>query len=203
MLKEKPEAVSGIARAVDIAMISCSFVIAAVVCHGATHIEPLGWLRGTFPVGEEVTHQYGLLMLLSVIDWIAVTQWRGSYLSHRSKHAWALISGHFTTQSIWIMSVGFLAFILKLAFVSREFLLTFLLLGMVTLNLRQLCTRAFLQRVRAKGHNIRRVIVLGSFRHVARIFAVYREARGTGISDCRGARRLGPRVEWKPEYQLR
>jgi exopolysaccharide production protein ExoY len=161
MLKEKPGTISGIARVVDLGTIASSFVFAGFLRKGATHIEPLGWLRGTFPVAEEVIHQYAILMLLSVIAWIAVSQWRENYRSHRSEHIQRFLLGHFSTQFIWAMSVGFLAFLFKLGFVSREFLLTFLPFSMAMLTARQLGARASLQYVRAKGHNIRKVIVLG------------------------------------------
>jgi exopolysaccharide biosynthesis polyprenyl glycosylphosphotransferase len=161
MLKEKPGTVSGIARAVDLATIASSFAFAGFLCRGATHIEPIGWLRGTFPVAEEVIHQYAILMLTSVLAWIAVSQWRESYRSHRSEHLWPFLLGHFTTEFIWALSVGFLAFLFKLGFVSREFLLTFLPFSTAMLTARQLGARASLQYVRVKGHNIRKVIVLG------------------------------------------
>jgi hypothetical protein len=79
MLKERRGAVSGIARAIDLGTIISSFAFAGFLCKDATHIEPIGWLRGTFPVREEVIHQYVLLMMLSIIAWIAVAQWRESY----------------------------------------------------------------------------------------------------------------------------
>ena len=161
MLKEKPGTISGIARAVDLGTIAISFAFASFLCKHATHIEPLGWLRGTFPVAEEVIYQYAILMLLSVIAWTAVSQWRAIYRSHRSEHIWSFLFGHFTTQFIWAMSVGFLAFLFKLSFVSREFLLTFLPFSMAMLTARQLGARASLQYFRAKGHNVRKVIVLG------------------------------------------
>jgi exopolysaccharide production protein ExoY len=161
MLKEKPGTISGIARAVDLGTILSSFAFAGFLSKGATHIEPLGWLRGNFAVTEEIIHQYAILMLISVIAWVAVSQWRESYRSHRSEHIWPFLLGHFTTEFIWAMSVGFLAFLFKLGFVSREFLLTFLPFSTAMLTARQLGARASLQYVRGKGHNIRKVILLG------------------------------------------
>jgi len=161
MLKERARAVSGIARAVDLGIIAISFAIGAVVCQGATHIQLAAWLRGAYPVAEEVTHQYALLFLLGLISWVGVTQWQDSYRSHRAEHLFPLLAGQFTTQLLWAMVVGFLAFIFKLGFVSRTFLLTFLPLSMLILTTRQLVARAFLQYLRAKGHDLRRVIVLG------------------------------------------
>jgi exopolysaccharide biosynthesis polyprenyl glycosylphosphotransferase len=161
MLKERPGTVSGIARAVDLVQIVVSFAAAAVFCRRATHIEPLGWLRGTFPVADDVIHQYAILILLSLITWIAVAQWRGTYQSHRSEHIGVFLLGHFTTQFIWAMSLGFLAFLFRLVFVSREFLLTFLPLNIVLWTGGQLGARALLRHARRSGHNIRRVIVLG------------------------------------------
>lgn len=161
MLKEKPGTVSGIARTVDLATIVSSFAFAGFLCKGATHIEPIGWLRGTFPVAEEIIHQYAILMLTSVLAWIAVSQWRESYRSHRSEHLRPFLLGHLTTEFLWAMSVGFLAFLFKLGFVSREFLLTFLPFSTTMLTARQLGARASLRYVRTKGHNIRKAIVLG------------------------------------------
>jgi exopolysaccharide biosynthesis polyprenyl glycosylphosphotransferase len=100
-------------------------------------------------------------MLTSVLAWIAVSQWRESYRSHRSEHLWPFLLGHLTTEFFWAMSVGFLAFLFKLGFVSREFLLTFLPFSTTMLTARQLGARASLRYVRAKGHNIRKAIVLG------------------------------------------
>jgi exopolysaccharide production protein ExoY len=161
MLKERRGTVSGIARAVDLGTITSSFAVASLLCKDATHIEPIGWIRGTFPVVEEVTHQYALLLLLSVIAWVAVAQWRASYRSHRAEPFWPFLFGHFTSEFIWAMSVGFLAFLFKLSFVSREFLLTFLPLSTAMLTARQLAARVFLNSLRARGHNIRKVVVLG------------------------------------------
>src|SRR5215469_3777442 len=163
MLKEKTAAISGTARAIDLLMITFSFTIAAVTCQNATHIAFVRWLRGRFPVVEEAIHQYALLLLLGVFAWLVVTQWRKSYRSHRSEHLLTFLRGHITTQLLWVMSVGTLAFLFKLSYVSRTFFLTFLPLSMVTLTTRQVAARAFLHYFRAKGHNIRRVIVIGDF----------------------------------------
>src|SRR5271154_3159373 len=138
MLKEKQGTVSGIARAVDLGAIACSFVLASFFCKDATHIEPIGYLGGTFPVAEVVIHQYAILVLLSLIGWMLVAQWRESYRSHRSEPFWSFLFGHFTSEFIWGTSIGFLAFLFKLSFVSREFLLTFLLLSIAMLTTRQL-----------------------------------------------------------------
>src|SRR5262245_33808683 len=141
MLKEKPGTVSGIARVVDLTALGVSFAAGAALCRSHTLIEPLGWLRGTFPVETDVIHQYALLLVLAVIAWIAITHWRGSYHSHRSEHLWRFLRGHLTTELIWVMAVGTLAFLFKLSHVSRAFFLTFLPLSMLILSARQLGAR--------------------------------------------------------------
>src|ERR1700744_121817 len=161
MLKEKHGTVSGISRDVDLVAIACSFVIASLFCKDFTPFEPIGWLGGKFPVAEMIIHQYAILILLSLIGWMSVAQWRESYRSHRSEPFWPFLFGHFTTEFIWATSIGFLAFLFKLSFVSREFLLTFLLLSIAMLTARQLIARASLNYLRAQGHNIRKVVVLG------------------------------------------
>jgi exopolysaccharide biosynthesis polyprenyl glycosylphosphotransferase len=177
MLKEKEGAVSGIARAADFGVIVCSFATTAVVCPGVAPIQQVGWVRKIFPPNQEASHQYAILILLSLISWIAVTQWRGSYRSHRSEHIWEFLLGHLATEIIWAMSVGFVVFLFNLGLVSREFLLTFLPLTMVLLTARQLGARAFLRYVRSKGHNIRRVVIMGESER-AREFARFIEKEG-------------------------
>jgi exopolysaccharide production protein ExoY len=161
MLKERPVTVSGIARVVDLGTILSAFAISGILCRHATHIAPLKWLRGDLPGVEEIIHQYALLMLLSVIAWMTVSQWRASYQSHRSEPLWPFVFGHLTSGLIWALSVGSLAFLFKLNYVSREFLLTFMPSSIALLILRQLAARISLNYLRTKGHNIRKVVVLG------------------------------------------
>jgi exopolysaccharide biosynthesis polyprenyl glycosylphosphotransferase len=177
MLRERGGVVSGIARAIDLIIISTAFVAAAMLCQAATHIELLEWLQGVFPIEPDIIHQYALLTLLSLLAWLAVTQWQESYSSHRAEHLFVFLLGHVTTQVLWAMLVGTLAFVFKLEYLSRTFSFTFLSLSMIMLTVRQLGTRAFLQHVRAKGHNIRRVIVLGESDR-AREFARFIETEG-------------------------
>ncbi|MGH7837110.1 MAG: hypothetical protein ACREQC_04700, partial [Candidatus Binataceae bacterium] len=119
MLKEKERAVSGIARAADFGIIVLSFATAAVACPGSRRLQHVGWVRKILPLNQETSHQYALLILLSLISWIAVTQWRDSYRSHRSEHLWPFLRGRLTTELLWVMAVGFLVFMFKLSFVSR------------------------------------------------------------------------------------
>lgn len=161
MLKEKAQPVSGIVWAVDLGTIAISFMVAAIICRVIIHIQPLPRLRSAYPLGQDITHQYEMLILLSLIAWMGVTQWQETYRSHRAEHLWPLLLEQFTTQLLWVMLVGFFAFIVKLGLVSRAFFLTFLTLSMAMLTVRQLAARAFLRYVRSKGHNLRRVVVLG------------------------------------------
>ena len=180
MLKEKPGTISGIARLVDLTAIGASFVSATALCRNHTRIEPLGWLRGTFPVEPDVIHQYALLLVLSLSAWVGITHWRRSYRSHRSEHLWRFLRGHFTTQLIWVMAVGTLAFLFKLTYVSRAFFLTFLPLSMLILTGRQLGARVFLRYVRSKGHNIRRVVVFGDQDRASKFTRFIKEEGGPG-----------------------
>ncbi|MGO9452567.1 MAG: sugar transferase [Candidatus Binataceae bacterium] len=138
-----------------------SFVVAASVCEKKVHMQLLGWLRGMSPADEEGIHQYMLLMLLSLIAWVAATHWRHSYRSHRSERLWPFLVGYLSTGVFWITLVGFLAFVFKLDAVYGAFFLTFMPLTVAMLTARQLGARAFLQYVRKRGLNIRRVVVIG------------------------------------------
>ncbi|MGH7843365.1 MAG: sugar transferase [Candidatus Binataceae bacterium] len=174
MLKEKERAVSGIARAADFGIIVLSFATAAVACPGSRRLQHVGWVRKILPLNQETSHQYALLILLSLISWIAVTQWRDSYRSHRSEHLWPFLRGRLTTELLWVMAVGFLVFMFKLSFVSRTFFVMFLTLGLVLLTTLQLSVRAGLQYFRTRGRNLRRVAVLGDS-ELARKFSRFLE----------------------------
>ncbi|SRR5579885_210586 len=179
MLKEKPATFSGIARAVDLALIVAAFAVTAIGCQDATHMMVLPWLRGIAPQ-QEVLHQYELLLLTSLIIWIAVTQWRESYRSHRADHLWPLLRDQVTTELLWAMAVAALTFFFKLNIVSRVFLLAFFPVSIVMLSARQLAVRAFLNQARKKGLNIRRIVVMGE-PGCARKFARFiREEGGPG-----------------------
>ncbi len=145
---------------IDLGCILAAFGLSAIFRQESTHIALVPWLRGV-PPDQETLHQYELLILVSVITWIAATQWRGGYRSHRSEHLWPFVRDHLTTELIWVMAVATLTFLFKLDIVSRVFFFTFFPVSILILTARQLAVRAVLHHVRTKGLNVRHVAIIG------------------------------------------
>src|ERR1700730_6076229 len=115
MLKEQSTTLVGIARGADLALIAAAFAAGAVVCERLRGVEALPWLvasRG--PQNMRVSDEYALLLFTSLIGWIAVTQWRGTYSIHRTERFWSILRQDIATQILWVMLTGFSVFLFKL-----------------------------------------------------------------------------------------
>lgn len=162
MLKERRKTFEGLVRVVDVSLIAIAFAGAAIACERLNGIQPLAWLRGWGDANSSrASYQYALLFLVSLIAWLAVAQWMGSYQPHRAERSWHTFRSHLTTQLLWVMLTGLCVFLLKLQLLSRMFFLTFLPISMLLLSGRAMGTKFLLQFLRAKGFNLRSVVIVG------------------------------------------
>ncbi len=181
MLKEHDKTFVGIARAVDLGVITASFAVGAAVCERLKAVEPLAWVPGwgsshALPSAS----QYALLFVASLGSWAAVARWRGTYSVHRTEGSLPILWHNTVSHALWIMLVGFCAFILKLEMISRTFFVMFLLLSMLLLHVRQTAAYFVLKFLRAKGFNLRSVAIVGDPEGVARFSEVIESQVTTG-----------------------
>lgn len=181
MLKEHDKAFAGIARSADLGVIAASFAAGAALCERLKAAEPLAWVPGWgSPHALPSAEQYEVLFFASLVSWAAVTQWRGTYSVHRTEGSWAILWHNSLTQALWMMLVGFCAFILKLELISRTFFVMFLPLSMLLLDIRQTGAYFVLKFARVRGFNLRSVAIVGDPEGVARFSEVIERQATTG-----------------------
>lgn len=182
MLKEHDTTLVGTARATDIALIVGSYAAGAAFCERFTGVKPLAWVPGWDPAHAAFAsaHEYALLFFVSVVGWVGVTQWRGTYSIHRAEGCWSILWRQIVSEVLWALLVGFGVFIFKLDLISREFALLFLLLSILLSSARQTCTYFVLKRFRAKGFNLRSVAIVGDPEGVARFSEVINRQATSG-----------------------
>lgn len=169
MLKERRKTFEGLVRAVDVSLIAVSFATAANACEHLNGIQPLAWLPGWKGSDSSgASNQYALLFLVSLIGWLAVAKWMGSYQPHRAERVSPNFRMHLTTQLLWVMLTGLCAFLLKLHLLSRTFFFTFLPISMLLLSVRVVATKLLLRFLRTKGFNLRTVVVVGDHERAQR-----------------------------------
>ena len=181
MLNEQAKTFAGISRAADLGVIAASFASAAATCQRLNGVRPLAWVLGSAGSGADAASpEYALLFLISLIAWIPVAEWRGTYHSRRTERSWSILWQDIVTQLLWIILTGCWVFLFKLGLISRGFFLIFLPLGMLLLNLRQSGVQILLRYVRAQGFNLRSVAVVGDRDRAARFSEIIKQEAGTG-----------------------
>lgn len=181
MLTEHSKTFEGISRAADLGIIAASFMGAAAICQPLNGVSPLGWVPGITSSGADAESlQYALLFFISLIAWIPIAEWRGTYHSHRTARSWSVLWQNIVTQLLWVTLTGCWVFLFKLGLISRTFFLIFLPLGMMLLNLWQCGVQILLKYLRAQGFNLRSVAVVGDPDRAARFSEILKQEAGTG-----------------------
>jgi exopolysaccharide biosynthesis polyprenyl glycosylphosphotransferase len=181
MLNEQAKTFAGISRAADLGVIAASFAGAAAICQRLNGVWPLSWVLGLAgSAADAASPQYALLFLISLIAWIPVAEWRGTYHSHRTERSWSILWQDIVTQLLWVILTGCWVFLFKLGLISRSFFLIFLPLGMLLLNLRQSGVHILLRYLRRQGFNLRSVAVVGDRDRATRFSEIIKQEAGTG-----------------------
>ena len=203
MLKEHDETFVGTARATDLALIVGSYAAGAAFCERLTGVKPMAWVPswgGSHSTAS--ADQYALLFFVSVVAWVAVSQWRGTYSIHRAEGCWSILWRQIVSEVLWVLLIGFGVFIFKLDLISREFALVFLLLSMLLLSARQTCTYFVLKMLRAKGFNLRSVAIVGDPEGVARFTEVIKGQATTGYRILQSSAKQTTAQAEAPEHEI-
>ena len=178
MLKQQAAVLEGIAETVDLGLIVASFASSALI---SSRPVALAWLlkQSGHPVAIS-SNQYTLLLGLSLASWIVAAKLRESYVSARSEHSGSVVWDNLVTGMLWALLVAGSSFFFKLELISRSFLMIFLPLAMLALGARQTVVQILARYLRARGFNLRDVVVVGDRDRVARFGDLVREEAGTG-----------------------
>jgi exopolysaccharide production protein ExoY len=163
MLKEQANTFERVARTTDLGLIVLSFAASSAICDRFKGITTaLAWVPGRGNLQTPASSdQYALLFISSLVGWFAVTRWRNTYLSARSRRARSVVFQELVTQVSWALTIGCSSFFLKLTLISREFMAMFVFLAILTLNMRAIGSQLILRYVRTKGFNLRDIVLLG------------------------------------------
>jgi exopolysaccharide production protein ExoY len=115
-----------------------------------------------FPQGRAWEAQYSALFLLSLLSWIAATEYLGTYHFHRTESLAFAARAMTRTQVVWALMTVAGLFAFKLRTVSRQFTIYFLFASAVLILLRQLTMMVFMRRLRRFGYNWRTAVILGA-----------------------------------------
>lgn len=182
MLKEKATTFNELSRAADLGLIAASFAVAAIVCNEVNGVEPLGWLpRFGGSADPDAYTEYAVTLLIGLVSWFAVSQSRETHRSHRTDPFWNLLRTHTSTQLLWAIINVACAYFLKLHHLNRLFFIVFLPLSMVLLSVRQTGSMIVLHFLRARGFNLRSVLLVGGPDRARRFAEIVRREPTTGF----------------------
>jgi exopolysaccharide biosynthesis polyprenyl glycosylphosphotransferase len=153
MLKEKNEIIHRIALCIDATVVGASFLLAFMLREDLD----FQFLQRLPPLSD-----YLPILLLIIPLWIITLKAFGAYDSMRGKRFgrvfWAIFEASLTATLIFATA----AFMLKLDFLSRAFLIIFFTTTIASLSLERLIALFLLRRVRRKGYNYREMLIVGS-----------------------------------------
>src|SRR5208282_5218539 len=184
MLREQAKKVSVLPRIADLACVAAAFMGALVICGLREGMGPIAWLAKRSSLshsGALVTDEYLLFLVVSVVAWEVAGQWSGVYRPHRTERIWAAFRSELKITVVWAMLLASFLYLFKLTSITRPFFLTFFPLAILLLSARLIGVLTLLHYVRARGYNLRRVVVLGEPERAAHFSRFIEEEAGTGL----------------------
>ena len=153
MFKKQIEIIHKIAFCIDAAVVGASFLLAFTLRDDLD----LQFLHQLPPISD-----YLPMLLLIIPLWIFTLKAFGAYDSIREKRFdrifWAIFEASLTGTLVFVTA----AFMLKLDFLSRTFLIIFFATTVTTLTLERWITLFLIRRVRRKGYNYWVMLIVGS-----------------------------------------
>lgn len=149
MIKEKAAVFSKVMLIVDLAMICLAFFA--------------GYRISTYlTAGLAEFSSYLLLLPLIIVIWGFLLNYLGLYKSFRTRNILDVVLVIFQAAFFGVAIFGSLSYMLKIQDVSRVFMVSVFMLGAVFLSLEKIFVILIFRFVRAKGYNIRSMIIVGS-----------------------------------------
>lgn len=155
MLREQKELIHRVAVCIDAAVVGASFLLAFML-RDELDLQFLN-LRQLPPLTD-----YLPMLLLVIPIWFFTLKVFGAYDSMRDKRFgrvfWAIFEASLTATLVFATA----AFMLKLEFLSRTFLIIFFATTIASLTIERWITLFLLRSARRKGYNYRVVLIVGS-----------------------------------------
>ena len=121
------------------------------------------WLdrKGLFIFPEQWNHQYGAFLAIALLAWTAIATYRQIYRLHRAERLEFAALRLLRTLALWAVLTTAGVFLLKLANVSRQFILYVFFLSTGLILIRQSLTITILRRLRRFGYDWRMALIIG------------------------------------------
>jgi exopolysaccharide biosynthesis polyprenyl glycosylphosphotransferase len=207
MLKEKDAVIRKMMMAVDALVISAAF-FASYFARTHWHTFYKGDL---FPFKDIVSDapgkfsEYFMILIIVAPLWCFLLGRYGIYRSWRLSTTWDVIWAVFKASILTVLFAGGSFFILKFAFVSRLFYITFGVFGFLGLICEKIVLFSIMHGVRKRGYNFRQILIIGTGRRAAefirriqshpewglRIIGAIEDEAGRGVERVEGVRVIG------------
>lgn len=186
MFKEKEAVIRRMLIAVDALIITFAFFISYFLrtyFHYFYRIDlfPAKNVLSTAP--WRFSEQFMILILIAPL-WCFLLYRNGAYRSWRLRSPWQIIWGVLRASVLTIIFAGSLFFILKVAFVSRIFFLTFGILGFFGLAVEKIVVLSIMHAVRRRGFNYQQILIIGTGRRAENFIRKIQSHPEWGLRIC-------------------
>jgi len=163
MIKEKEQLFRKLLMAMDILVVAISFMLAYIL---RQHIH-LFYKIDIFPgkqlmEGLSTSVRYFNILPVALFSWWVSLMSFGLYESFRRISFFEIIWGIIKSAFFVIIAFSTIEFIFKLEFLSRSFILLFLLITCVLLIIERFSIVSFLRHLRKLGYNFRGILLVGT-----------------------------------------
>lgn len=181
MLKENWRLISRLERVGDFILICLSFVVAYYGRYSLVFWNEHYNLGLPF-FGEELAplKDYALILVLSLLFFMAVLSWCGAYASMRLNSPIKLLNIGLVSSAVVFLLLAATLFVLKVE-VSRSFIALFCILVGLLLTLERYIVLAFLRYFRRRGRNFRNIIICGEGEQAQKLIKEIMLRRELGI----------------------
>lgn len=160
MLKEQQQLIHKIAMAIDSLVVASAFVLAYILRDNLQYfhtitLEPLHKM----PPFKD----YAWMLVIVIPLWIASLSHFGMYHSMRKKRLVDLFWNIFDASLLAILIFSAIAFLLKLEFVSRAFIIILFVYAIFMLLTEKVLVLSLLYYIRQRGYNYRVLLIVGSW----------------------------------------
>jgi exopolysaccharide biosynthesis polyprenyl glycosylphosphotransferase len=161
MLKEREKLFYELSKTLDVVVVGAAFLLSYSLRDGFHYLDfaALDLLHKMRPLKD-----YAWIMMLAIPLWIVFLSKVGAYQSMRQKKFGAIFWIVFDASLFSVIVFSAIAFVLKLEFLSRMFVLIFFTCSVLLLFIEKIITLSLLRSLRRRGYNYRVLLVAGSGR---------------------------------------
>jgi exopolysaccharide biosynthesis polyprenyl glycosylphosphotransferase len=171
MFREKESVLQKSTMLLDAIVLSWAFFIAYYLREHFPEFDKFGFLNyQSFASDNGASLSEYLLVLFIVVPvWCFIFYINGMYRSMRTRRLVEFIWIIFKSFFFAILAFGAIVFIFKLVFISRLYFAIFVLVSLIGIVIEKISLYSIMRYVRRRGHNHRRILIVGTGRRAINI----------------------------------